>query len=241
MGNRWKEIWNSKGTGEVMTELDTADEFTVYRTLKKLDGFDVVVEDEVQYYRTFYQSALNMWETVVRDYQIESAFETGCGSGANLYLLKNRGLKADGIDYSAGLVDIAGKVLGESSSVQTGEAITVSVEEKYDLVFSDSVFAYFPDEAYGEAVLKKMYEKANKVVIVSEVFDKELQSVCESRRRELFPDYDKRYESLDKVFYRKEMFQNFAKEHSCTITFENVENKYYWNSEYLFNCYIYKV
>lgn len=125
--------------------------------------------------------------------------------------------------------------------IATGEAVDISVDGKYDMVFSDSVFAYFPNENYGKAVLEKMYEKAKKVIVISEVFDKSLQAECECYRRKKFSDYDKRYEGLDKIFYSKGMFLEFAKKHRCTVKFSNVENEYYWNSRYLFNCYIYKV
>lgn len=43
---------------------------------------------------------------------VNSVYEVGCGSGANLYLLKNRGIQVGGIDYSRSLVDTAKKIVG---------------------------------------------------------------------------------------------------------------------------------
>lgn len=169
-----------------------------------------------------------------------SAYEVGCGSGANLYLLKNRGIEVGGIDYSENLAGVARTVLEEEKLVQIGEAVNLPTDTKYDMVFSDSVFAYFPDEKYGMAVLKKMYDKARKVVVISEVFDKDRQLECEKHRREMIDNYDERYEGLDKVFYKRELFTQFADEYQCKIKFRNVENEYYWNSKYLFDCYLYK-
>ena len=124
--------------------------------------------------------------------------------------------------------------------VKIGEAVNLPTDTKYDMVFSDGVFACFPDEGYGMDVLKKMYDKARKVVVISEVFDKDMQSECERHRRQLFDNYDERYKGLDKVFYKKEMFIQFAKNYNCQIRFDSVDNEYYWNRKYLFNCYLYK-
>lgn len=239
MGDRWKEVWNTKGADFKAIDREQ-DEFACYRELKKLDGFDVSIENAETYYRRFYETAINMWKYIQEKTDFRSAYEVGCGSGANLYLLKNRGVKVGGIDYSKPLSDIAGKVLKDEDSVQMGEAVFMTVDEKYDMVFSDSVFAYFPDETYGLKVLEKMYEKAIRVVVLSEVFDKAMKKECENYRREKLADYDELYQGLDKVFYDRGMFERFAKEHQCRIEFTEVDNEYYWNSRYLYNCYIFK-
>lgn len=44
------------------------------------------------------------------------------------------------------------------------------------MVLSDSVFAYFPSAQYGESVLEKMFEKANKVVAILEY----LMKICKT-------------------------------------------------------------
>lgn len=239
MNQCWKEIWNGKGK-DYKVPGHGADEFSVYRELKRLDGYDVSVGDPEEYYRSFYDSAVKMWEQVIKDYGVCSAYEAGCGSGANLYLLQKRGIQTGGIDYSEGLVSIARKVLGDSTEITAGEAVDIETESRYDMVFSDGVFAYFPDEEYGRRVLEKMFEKARKAVIILEVFDKELQEECEEYRCRMLDGYQKKYEGLDKVFYSREMFTEFAQEHGCRIEFGRMENEYYWNSRYLFHCFLYK-
>ncbi len=239
MNNKWKEIWNAKGT-DCKISLSGKSEFEVYRELKRLDGYDVSIENEEAYYKKFYDSAVIMFEDMKNKMGVCSAYEVGCGSGANLYLLKNRGIEVGGIDYSENLAGVARTVLEEEKLVQIGEAVNLPTDTKYDMVFSDGVFAYFPDEEYGMTVLKKMYDKARKVVVISEVFDKDRQLECEKHRREMIDNYDERYEGLDKVFYKRELFTQFADKHQCTIKFSKVENEYYWNSKYLFHCYLYK-
>ncbi len=239
MENRWKEVWN-KNRKFTLSEKEREDEFSVYRELKRLDGFDVSIEDEAAYYRRFYDETIAAWDHIRETADIHSAYEVGCGSGANLYLLQNRGIKVGGIDYSTSMTDIVRQIVKDSGSIRTDEAVGMNTDEKYDAVFSDSVFAYFSNEAYGLEVLEKMYEKASGVVMIREVFDKSMQQECEAYRRKMYADYEERYRGLDKVFYDREMFDRFAKERHCKIEFSRVENEYYWNSKYLFNCCIYK-
>lgn len=240
MGERWKEVWN-KNKEFTFSEMEGKDEFTIYRELKKLDGFDVNVEEAEAYYRRFYDETVAVWDHIRGTTGVCSAYEVGCGSGVNLYLLQNREMKVGGIDYSVFLTDIARQVVKDCESIRTDEAAKLDADEKYDAVFSDSVFAYFPDETYGLKVLEKMYEKASKVVMVREVFDKFMQQECEAYRRKKFAGYEERYRGLDKIFYNREMFSRFAEERHCRIEFSGVDNEYYWNSKYLFNCCIYKM
>lgn len=238
--NRWQEVWNGKGTDFDIAKWRGMDEFAGYSVLKKLDGFDVAVGDEDGYYRHFYDSAVHMGEQMIKDMGVTSAYEVGCGSGAELYMLQNRGIDVGGIDYSESLVGVAKMVLGNDRHIEIGGAVDMPTDMKYDVVFSNGVFAYFPDEEYGLSVLEKMYSKARKAVFVMEVFDKSLKMECEAYRRKMVDDYDEKYRGLGKVFYNKEMFIKFAEAHHCKITFGKVENEEYWNSKYLYNCFIYK-
>ena len=51
------------------------------------------------------------------------------------------------------------------------EALRVPTEPRYDVVLADSVFQYFNDAAYGQKVLERMWAKAGKMVVVTEVHD----------------------------------------------------------------------
>lgn len=191
------------------------------------------------YYRKFYNTAIELCEKIKQNPIVNTVFEVGCGSGANLYLLKNRNLEIGGVDYSEVFVRVANEILGKHT-VDIGEAIDINTDEKFDIVLCDSVFAYFPDEEYGARVLEKMYAKAQTMVIISEIFDKDLEDECNRHRKAMIENYDEKYEGLDKIFYSKDFFIRFAKEHNCRIEFSDVTNEYYWNSRYLFNCFLYK-
>mgnify|MGYP001128315282 CR=1 FL=1 len=108
----WKDIWNRKtlqlGEGK-------EDEFTRFCQLKKANGFDVAVSDEQEYYQYFYDNFLRLYETLlsITNNDIQSVFEVGCGSGVNLMMFGNRGIRElGGIDYSQSLVDVCRKFSG---------------------------------------------------------------------------------------------------------------------------------
>lgn len=45
---------------------------------------------------------------------------------------------------------------------------------------------------------------------------------------------------VDKTFYTKEMFMEFAKRVGATCKFVKPENELYWNNKYVFDCYLIK-
>lgn len=240
MENRWKEIWDNKGLNFAPL-FDGKDTFSVYKELKKMDGFDVSVEDAEGYYRSFFESEKNMWVQLQEELGTFSAYEVGCGCGANLYLLQKLNInECGGMDYSRNLINIARKVVNDFHDISVDEAINIDVTHCYDIVFSDSVFPYFKNVEYGMNVLEKMYLKARKLVIVQEVLDESKKRECMRKRYELYDNYSDRYAGLDKTFYSKELFNQFAESHHCKIRFSDVNNKYYWNSEYMFNCFLEK-
>lgn len=138
----------------------------------------------------------------------------GCGSGVNLYLFSTLKHVAvlGGLDYSKNLIRIAQSVVTEAD-VGCEEARRVPTEPKYDVVLADSVFQYFNDAAYGQKVLERMWAKAGKMVVVTEVHDQEKKDEHMAYRRKCVENYDEVYAGLDKTFYTREMFLQFAEEH----------------------------
>lgn len=235
MANRWKEVWNRRQID--LDKLNETDEFSIYKELKRLDGFDVQVENENGYYKSFHEGILEIYDKKLKSYK--SVYEIGCGSGANLFVFHKRGMIVGGVDYSEQLIGVAQKKL-PGCDIDVDEAIRIDTEKQYDVVISDSVFAYFQDIEYAEQVLEKMYLKARYEVILLEIFDKDLEDKCQAYRRSQMEDYDKKYEGLDKLFYPKQMFADFAEKHDCKIEFRSIKNDYYWNSKFMYNCFIMK-
>lgn len=204
--NRWKQIWSKRSLEFVKSN----DIFDMFCKLKRDDGFDTQEIDG--YYEAFFKEWHKMVDRIEQlTGNVASVYEVGCGSGVNLYLYQQ--LKkltiVGGCDYSETLVQLAGKVI-QTKDLRCMEADCISTEPKYDLVLADSVFQYFQNPEYGMYVLEKMWEKANKIVVITEIHDEEKKEEHLNFRRQCVENYDEKYKGLDKTFYTKEMFQKFA-------------------------------
>jgi trans-aconitate methyltransferase len=241
MENKWKEVWNRR---EINYEeiCGRSDFMSRYAELKRADGFDVSIGgDPDAYYRAF----VDMWKEnysriISRVGKIGSVFEVGCGSGASLYLYKNAdpSMRLGGTDYSESLVRIAKKVIGEE--IFAGEASDIPTEPASDLVSADSVFVYFRDEEYAGRVLERMYAKSAKAVMCTEVYDLSKKEECIAYRRSRMSDYDERYKDLGKLFLSRKFWMDFAEAHDADIEFCDVKNPYYWNSDFMYDVFLYR-
>ena len=234
--NNWKKIWEAKGNSFIEKE----DVFEMFCELKKANGFDVQTDDN--YYKNFWLQWHNTAEKVksLSD-GFKSVYEVGCGSGVNLYMFQQLYgiLELGGMDYSNSLLNIAKSVLNKPSLI-CDEAINLNIMPKYDFVLADSVFQYFESSDYGMKVLEKMYQKAEKIIVITEIHDIEQRDLLLEHRRASVENYDELYKGLDKTFYSKNDFEEFAESHNCKIEIAKPQNDSYWNNEYVFDCYFIK-
>lgn len=232
--NDWKRVWNNRSLKEKI--LHTADPKEIFLELKRSNGFDVV-GDGISY--EAYVSQYNETKgKLSRDHKITSVYEVGCGSGANLFLFERDGVRYGGVDYSEELIKAARQVL-RTEDILCEEALNLPVSPAYDAVLSNSVFSYFPNESYAAAVLEKMCRKAGCSVGILDIHDKEKESAFLSYRKAAVPNYEERYKNLPKLFYEKQFFRDFAREHHMDIEFTEPCMKDYWNNDFVFNCYLY--
>lgn len=163
--NIWKNIWNKKSVDDI--SIDNYSEYSIFCKLKKANGYDVAVDDEEMYYKSFYDEWGQLYKKMVDLVgSIGSVYEVGCGSGVNLYMFSQKGITNNGgIDYAENLINSARR-FGENDDFLCGEAIDVSIEPRYDLVMSEGVFEYFPSLDYAGIVLSKMLEKSRKLVYI---------------------------------------------------------------------------
>ena len=150
------------------------------------------------------------------------------------------GIAVGGTDYAASLVDIAQKVLPDALELSCGEADLMSAAQTYDAVFSAGVFSYFADTDYAHHVLTRMLEKSRGALGLLELHDVEREDAYHAFRRASIPDYDERYRGLDKLFYSRAFFEDFARQHDLTVTFPTVDMPGYWNTPFIFNCFMYR-
>lgn len=236
--NNWDKIWKNR---EMQIDISSEDDvFATFCKLKRADGFDT--QEASGYYEEFFSQWKEM-ESIIKKLvgQYNSVFEIGCGSGVNLYLFEKLigCSQLGGIDYSEKLLNIARKVV-QSKDIKCKEAIDVDSEKKYDIVISDRVFQYFQTTKYGMSVLEKMYNKANKCVIITEIHDIDKKNEHLDYRRQCVENYDVKYEGLDKTFYSKEDFIRFANDVGAKCLIKEPKNQLYWNNKFVFDCYIVK-
>lgn len=110
------------------------------------------------------------------------------------------------------------------------------------LLFLIAYFFYFPSLEYAEAVLEKMIEKANSGIAILEVNDYDFkEDALKLRKKHLTEEeYNKRYEGLEHLFYKRDWFYKIAQKHNlhCKIESQIIED--YQNSSYRFNVYMKK-
>ena len=234
MKNQWRAVWNRRTSSNGRLTGRWQD---VLLELKRANGYDVM------------EGGLPLETFIGQDKQMrellhlspgKSVFEVGCGAGANLYLMQRDSIMVGGMDYSPPLVDTARTVLPDALELSCGEADKLSTERTYDAVFSAGVFSYFTGTDYARRVLTRMLEKSRGALGLLEVHDIEKEDAYHAFRRASIPDYDERYKGLDKLFYPRAFFEDFARKHDLTVTFPTVDMPGYWNTPFIFNCFMYR-
>ena len=245
--NRWKEIWNGKeNETKLLDHIKNNVEDTVLE-LKKLDGWDSTSETITfeafrdQFIEMKNELSWNAKQGII--VPIKSVFEVGCGAGPSLYMFENYVSsieKTGGVDYSGSLLEQASHVLNKVSELYEDEAINIDTKENYTCVFANSVFSYFTDLDYAYTVLDKMLEKSEYSIGILALHDIDKKEDFLAYRRSLTPDYDEKYKGLDKLFYPKTFFVDFAAKNGLDIKICRSDLAGYWNNPFLFNVYLYK-
>lgn len=234
MGNKWKEIWNRRRPAA--GELD-GDWQHVFLELKRLNGYDVMEGGvPLDSFLNFHAGLIELLDLTPG----KSVYEVGCGAGANMYLMQREGMIVGGADYAEGLIETARAVIPDARELSAMEAADIPTDEKYDAVYSGGVFSYFPDHAYATCVLERMLEKSRYAIGITELHDRAKRQDYLAFRRANIPNYDERYEGLGRLFFRREFFEDFAREHDLRIVFPALQMADYWNTPFIFTCFMYR-
>lgn len=240
MNNKWHEIWEKRIVNNTIMQGDNKE---IFLELKRLDGWDST--GNMLTYEEFYDQYNRIQNELEFDAKagknkINSIFEVGCGSGANLYLYQKGGIQVGGIDFSRTLISAAHDVLENPLELICDEAVNLPVDITYDAVLSNSVFHYFDNYEYAMKVLEKMYLKANYSIGIIDVHDLGRKDAFFEYRKSIDDNYEERYEALPKLFYDKSFFLKFAENHNMNIKFTVGDMENYWNKDFVFNCYMTK-
>lgn len=227
--NNWKTIWNNR-------QFEKSD--NLLECLIQADGFDT------GYGSYSVNDWVNMVDSFAKQYNIDSTtdvLEVGCGAGAFLYQLKSTTqCNIFGYDYSESLIDLA------NSSITQGQFLTSDAnknpfKQKFDIVFSHSVFQYFPNVEYGLSVIRSMVDavKSGGKIVLMDLLDSSLQSLYYNERNKYFSsesDYAERYKNLSHTFYSRDKIEQCLL--GCgvgNINFFLHASPDYNNSKYTFN------
>lgn len=237
--SKWREIWNKKEANDKI--LHEPDKNKIFMELKRLDGYDIL-ENGVSLDSFMEKYEMTKKYLSRRDdssINLSSVYEVGCGSGANLYLFENEGIKCGGADFSQSLINTAKKVLF-TDDLTCEEAICIPKGQCYDAVLSDGVFCYFPDERYAEKVLDFMLDKCEFSIGILDIMDTEKQEEYVTHRKKIIENYEERYKDLPRMFYPKSFFEAYAGRHNLEISFPEYKLPGYWNNDFSFHCFMYK-
>ena len=201
--SKWKELWQNR-TVENIEEIKKGSFEEIFLNLKRINGFDILDGGITyqEFYKQYIDTKVNLESNSEFHGEKKQIFEIGCGDGANLLLFANDDYIVGGIDYSQNLIELAEKVLSDvcTKELIVGEAIDMPCDIKYDMIFSNSVFSYFRDMEYAEAVLEKMLLKSRYSLGILDVHDMEKKEEFIAYRRKIIDNYDEKYKGLSKLF-----------------------------------------
>jgi SAM-dependent methyltransferase len=224
----WRAVWQAKG--ETPPPL-TGDREQVVKGLMALAGYDSATSSLDP--RTHYVQVRYVLDRLaVRP--TDTVYEVGCGAGSMLYSLRPACAGVGGSDYAESLITIAREVLGAEDLMVTG-ADEVPPEPVYDVVLSNGVFIYFPDQDYAARVVHRMVAKARRVVGVLDVNDADTRAEFEALRRAQPGGGSRRSGELTQLYLERDFFRRIADELglACRIDESVMTNSA--NGRYRFN------
>ena len=204
MATSWERIWSKKTVGNF-------DKITL-RDLILANGYDNGVGSYSE----------DTWRLMVSDLSERTellpgkkVLEIGCGSGAVLYAL-NEIVKIDsyGIDYSESLIKVAKVAIPEGKFVVQEADKPCFSETSFDMIFSNGVFFYFPDQEYVKRVIINWTNQISTggQFVLLDLPDKEYEKVYHQERKKAYKDpskYEADYKDLRHLFFDKNIVAEF--------------------------------
>lgn len=227
-GQNWQSVWAARRLdptkGSQLAQLMAADGLDT--------GFGSVSEPSWRAFARRTSDALGLAHG-------DRVFEVGCGAGAFLLDLYERGIEVAGLDQSAALIEIARAAMPRGS-FSIADASAVDGWAQADVVLACGVFMYFPTLDYARGVVTKMAANARRAVAVLDVPDLAKQAAAlEHRRGTLGPEeYAARYAGLDHLYYAKDwMREVFEAAGLGDVRVEDQAIPGYANAAYRFNVF----
>jgi len=229
--NNWKQIWSKK-------QLSSTENRSLH-DLIVADGFDTGVGSFDE----------DSWRKMVVDFlnrtklnESANVLELGCGSGAFIFAL-NELVQAHyyGLDYSSNLIDIARQALPEAEFLESEAIAQVFDDISFDIIFSHSVFQYFPNLDYANMVIERWCKNINQggMLVLLDLNDKNNEDNYHNERMLAYKnpnDYYENYRGLEHLFLDKGNLVSKLK--ACgmrSIEFFDHAIPHYGNAKFRFN------
>ena len=198
----WESIWNNRDIEEIIRHKSVLIKLMIANGhIGKKKKINVVS------WKKYVKNIIN----ILSPEKKSSLFEVGCGSGALLYLLKDKFQDYGGCDYSKNLVSIASKYLNKKK-IFFQNAKKLNLKKKFDYVIASSVFEYLT-QAEIKKVLSNMVNKSKKKVLILEILNKSLDKQFLKKFKKKQPL------KINYNFFNKKFFNDFAKKNKLKITY----------------------
>ncbi len=226
--DNWKNVWARRSLNPAAPSLLAA--------LMAADGHDTQFGDVSEtHFRQFVDDIAAKLGIAAGD----SVYEVGCGAGAFLYPLAERGVRVGGLDQSAALVGIAREHL-PSGTFEVAGASELSAAPAFDAVISCGVFMYFPTLALARDVVERMVRKATRAVAVLDVPDLAQREAAMAMRRGMLgpAEYEARYRGLEHLYYDRAWLRDMLLAAGATrVTIESQSLHGCPNAQHRFNAF----
>jgi len=170
--------------------------------------------------------------------------EIGCGAGAFLLPLYDRGIRVWGADYAKSMIAICTKVMRRGNFV-IAEACSLPYASKaFDVVLADSLAIYFPDLAYAEAAVAEIARvlKPGGRAALLDINDARQQELYVAIKRERLgaEAFEAAYKTCKHLFYEREWFFKVSDKNNLTCVVEDQAIAGYANAPFRFNVFFEK-
>jgi trans-aconitate methyltransferase len=229
-GHNWRPVWERKGA-------QVQDGALALGELLRANGFDTGHGDiTVDAWTAYAEQVLDLLGAEPG----HSVYEIGCGAGAFLMPIRQLGLTVAGSDYSSSLLAAASKALPDGE-FECCEASDVPPLPRHDFVVANSVFFYFADLDYAEAVIRTMVGKARRGIAILDNPDLAHREETLALRYQVAggkAEYEERYRGLDHLYFSRDWFaQRLLQVGAASVVIRDQEIKHYGNAAGRFNVF----
>ena len=237
INDNWRKIWQKK----TANQLD-ADSVTV-RELLILNGFDVGGQ------AMFSVAAwLDYVDYVLDKLNVKSGdavCEIGCGSGAFLYPILQKKIKIAGCDYAENFISICKEIMPTGDFYVAEAKETSFLNDFFNGVVCNSVFHYFPNLSYAEAVIKeiaRILQPGGRAAILDVNDSTKEEKYIEYRSKGMgIEQYKLLYKDTPHLFYDKNWVQQTCAKYGLKCEVEDQHIKGYVNTQFRFNAFLEKI